>query len=46
MTGSIGCPKEIEEISQTEEKCVNVMTVTGIGPMISTAMVEATTSNP
>ena len=32
---------EIEEISQTEENCVNVMTVPGIGPMISTAMVAA-----
>ena len=31
--------KEIEEISRTEENCVNVMTVPGIGPMISTAMV-------
>lgn len=33
--------KEIEEISRTEENCVNVMTVPGIGPMISTAMVAA-----
>ena len=33
--------KEIETISQTEENCVNVMTVPGIGPMISTAMVAA-----
>jgi transposase len=33
--------KEIEEISRTEETCVNVMTVPGIGPMISTAMVAA-----
>ena len=32
---------EIEEISRTEENCVNVMTVPGIGPMISTAMVAA-----
>ncbi|WOI33356.1 IS110 family transposase [Tritonibacter scottomollicae] len=30
---------EIEEISRTEENCVNVMSVPGIGPMISTAMV-------
>ena len=33
--------QEIEEISRTEESCVNVMTVPGIGPMISTAMVAA-----
>lgn len=33
--------KEIEEISRAEENCVNVMTVPGIGPMISTAMVLA-----
>ncbi len=32
---------EIEEISRTEENCVNVMTVPGIGPMISTTMVAA-----
>ena len=32
---------EIEEISRTEENCVNVMTVRGIGPTISTAMVAA-----
>lgn len=32
---------EIEEISRTEENCVNVMTVPGIGSMISTAMVAA-----
>lgn len=32
---------EIEEISHTEENCVNVMSVPGIGPMISTAMVAA-----
>lgn len=32
---------EIEEISRIEENCVNVMTVPGIGPMISTAMVAA-----
>ncbi|MEP3026522.1 MAG: IS110 family transposase, partial [Pseudoruegeria sp.] len=31
----------IEEISRTEENCVNVMTVPGIGAMISTAMVAA-----
>lgn len=33
--------KEIEQISRTEENCINVMTVPGIGPMISTAMVAA-----
>ncbi|MBO9432506.1 IS110 family transposase [Sulfitobacter sp. R18_1] len=33
--------KEIELISRTEENCVNVMTIPGIGPMISTAMVAA-----
>lgn len=33
--------KEIEVISCTEENCVNVMTIPGIGPMISTAMVAA-----
>ena len=33
--------REIEEISRSEENCVNVMTVPGIGPMISTAMVAA-----
>jgi transposase len=33
--------KEIEDISRTEENCVNVMTIPGIGPMISTAMVAA-----
>ncbi len=32
---------EIEEISRTEEKRVHVMTVPGIVPMISTAMVAA-----
>ncbi len=32
---------EIERISRTEENCVNVMTIPGIGPMISTAMVAA-----
>ena len=33
--------KEIEEISQTEESCANIMSIPGIGPMISTAMVAA-----
>ncbi|EPX80610.1 IS110 family RNA-guided transposase [Litoreibacter arenae] len=33
--------KEIEQISRTEENCVNVITISGIGPMISTAMVAA-----
>ncbi|QAX28358.1 IS110 family transposase [Leisingera sp. NJS204] len=33
--------KEIEQISRIEENCVNVMTIPGIGPMISTAMVAA-----
>ncbi|SNY92390.1 Transposase [Cohaesibacter sp. ES.047] len=33
--------KEIEEISQREENCINVMTIPGIGPVISTAMVAA-----
>ncbi|MDG1802439.1 MAG: IS110 family transposase, partial [Paracoccaceae bacterium] len=33
--------KEFEEISRTEENYVNVMTIPGIGPMISTAMVAA-----
>ncbi|MCA0851426.1 IS110 family RNA-guided transposase [Salipiger thiooxidans] len=32
---------DIEQISRTEENCVNVMTIPGIGPMISTAMVAA-----
>jgi transposase len=32
---------EIEEISRTEENCANIMTIPGIGPMISTAMVAA-----
>jgi transposase len=32
---------EIREISQTEENCARVMTIPGIGPMISTAMVAA-----
>lgn len=30
-----------EEISRTEENCVNLMAIPGIGPMISTAMVVA-----
>ena len=34
--------KEIEEISRTEENFINVMTVPGIGRMISTVMVAAT----
>lgn len=33
--------KEIEQISRAEENCVKVMTIPGIGPMISTAMVAA-----
>ena len=33
--------KEIELISRTEENCVNVMTIPGIGPMISTAVIAA-----
>ena len=32
---------EIESISQSEENCARVMTIPGIGPMISTAMVAA-----
>lgn len=32
---------EIEEISKTEENCTNVMTIPGIGPLISTAIVAA-----
>ncbi len=32
---------EIEQISKTEENCMKVMTIPGIGPMISTAMVAA-----
>lgn len=32
---------EIEEISRSEENCANIMTIPGIGPMISTAMVAA-----
>lgn len=32
---------EIEEISKTEENCANVMTIPGIGPLISTAIVAA-----
>ena len=33
--------KEIAEISRTEENCINVKTVPGIGPMISKAIVAA-----
>lgn len=33
--------KEIEEISRAEENCANIMSIPGIGPMISTAMVAA-----
>ena len=33
--------KEIEEISRAEDNCVNIMSIPGIGPMISTAMVAA-----
>ena len=32
---------EIADISRTEENCANVMTIPGIGPLISTAMVAA-----
>lgn len=32
---------EIESISQSEENCARIMTIPGIGPMISTAMVAA-----
>lgn len=32
---------EIAEISRTEENCINVISIPGIGPMISTAMVAA-----
>lgn len=32
---------EIEEISRTEKNCANVMTIPGIGPIISTALVAA-----
>lgn len=32
---------EIEDISRTEENCANAMTIPGIGPLISTAMVAA-----
>jgi transposase len=32
---------EIEEISRTEENCANIMSIPGIGPVISTAMVAA-----
>jgi transposase len=33
--------EEIAEISHTEEHCANIMTIPGIGPMVSTAMVAA-----
>ena len=33
--------REIEEISRTEENCANAMSIPGIGPLISTAMVAA-----
>ena len=33
--------REIEDISRTEENCANVMTIPGIGPLISTALVAA-----
>ena len=33
--------KEIEDISRTEENCANVMTIPGIGPLISTGIVAA-----
>ncbi|BAQ69379.1 transposase IS116/IS110/IS902 family protein [Rhodovulum sulfidophilum] len=32
---------EIEEISRTEENCANIMSIPGIGPAISTALVAA-----
>lgn len=32
---------EIADISRTEENCANAMTIPGIGPLISTAMVAA-----
>lgn len=32
---------EIEDISRTEQNCANAMTIPGIGPLISTAMVAA-----
>jgi transposase len=32
---------EIAEISRTEANCANLMTIPGIGPMVSTAMVAA-----
>lgn len=32
---------EIKEISRSERDCTNVMTIPGIGPMISTAMIAA-----
>jgi transposase len=33
--------KEIEEISQTEANCQRLMSIPGVGPLISTAMVAA-----
>jgi transposase len=33
--------REIEEISRTEENCANAMSIPGIGPLISTAIVAA-----
>lgn len=33
--------REIEDISRMEENCANVMTIPGIGPLISTAIVAA-----
>ncbi len=33
--------EEIKEISHTDENCANVMTIPGVGPIISTAMVAA-----
>ena len=33
--------EEIAEINRTEANCANIMTIPGIGPMISTAMVAA-----
>ena len=32
---------EIKEVSRSEENCVRIMTIPGVGPMISTAMVAA-----
>jgi transposase len=33
--------KEIEEISQSEANCQRLMSIPGVGPLISTAMVAA-----